>query len=276
MAPLEQTATPVMPTCSAIAATSRGGRAVTKTTVRPAAWAPAIAARVRDEMPPSPRSRVPSRSVAISRIRVIGPLALERNLVVQVGAEAFLGAARLGAVAAGIAAEVAALVTHGAAAVALAAEHGRLAAELLQHHLGGVFLDALLVGPFAGLQGAFDVNRRALLQILLGHLDQVVVENHHPVPLGALIALARGAVAPGFRGRQAEVGHPVARVEGADLRILAQIADQNDLVDAARHGNAPSPRPAIAPLEDEVRPSNFGGRRNLPRRLAGVNHPLNP
>ena len=39
-----------------------------------------------------------------------------------------------------------------AAAAAAAIEHGQRRVEALQHHLGRVFLDAALVGPFAGLQ----------------------------------------------------------------------------------------------------------------------------
>src|SRR3546814_3459411 len=42
---------------------------------------------------------------------------------------------------------------------------GQIAAEALQHHLGGVLLDAVLVGPLAGLQGALDVDLGALAQI---------------------------------------------------------------------------------------------------------------
>src|SRR6202007_2962925 len=67
-------------------------------------------------------------------------LALERDLVVEVGGEGFLRAALL-ARAAGVAAEVA-LATAAAAAVALAVEHRQLAAELLQHHLGHLPLGA--------------------------------------------------------------------------------------------------------------------------------------
>ena len=39
-----------------------------------------------------------------------------------------------------------------------AIEHRQLAAEALQHHFGGVALLTAVVGPFAGLQGALDVN----------------------------------------------------------------------------------------------------------------------
>ncbi len=48
-----------------------------------------------------------------------------------------------------------------AAAVA-AAEHGQLAAEALQHHFGRVAVIARLVGPFARLDLAFEIDLRAL------------------------------------------------------------------------------------------------------------------
>ena len=58
------------------------------------------------------------------------------------------------------------------AAAAAAVEHGQRRVEALQHHFGRVFLDAGLVGPFAGLQRALDVNLGALLQVLLGDLAE--------------------------------------------------------------------------------------------------------
>ena len=57
-----------------------------------------------------------------------------------------------------------------ATAAAAAVEHGQGRVETLQHDFGRVLLDAVLVGPFAGLQRALDVNLGALLQILLGDL----------------------------------------------------------------------------------------------------------
>ena len=65
--------------------------------------------------------------------------------------------------------------THPSAATtttlaALRVEHGQLAAEVLQHDFGRIFLDPVLVGPFAGLQRALNVNLGALAQVLLGDL----------------------------------------------------------------------------------------------------------
>src|SRR5690606_15859730 len=155
---------------------------------------------------------------------------LERDVVVQV--VAFLRTAGLVGAAGGEAGRIVVIsAARGSAAVAASAQHGQFATELLQHDLGGVFLDAVLL-VLAGLQRALDVHGRALLEVVLGDLDDVLVEDHHPVPLGLLLALAGGLVAPLLRSGQRQVGDAFAGVEGADLRVLAQIADQNDLVDA--------------------------------------------
>src|SRR5690606_21112956 len=99
-----------------------------------------------------------------------------------------------------------------AAARAAAVQEGQFAAEPLQHDFGGVFLHAALVGPFAGLQLALHVNLGALLQILLGHPGQILVEDHHGVPLRLLLALAARLVAPALRGRDAQVHDRLAAV----------------------------------------------------------------
>jgi hypothetical protein len=46
------------------------------------------------------------------------------------------------------------------------------------------------------LQRPFDVDFRALAQVFFGDLDQPLVEDNDAVPLGALLALARIAIAP--------------------------------------------------------------------------------
>src|ERR1700760_3208896 len=75
-------------------------------------------------------------------------------------------------VAAGIVGPETAAATAGATI-----EHGEVRIESLQHHLGRIFFGAALVGPFAGLQLAFNVNLGALLQILLGNLAEPFVED---------------------------------------------------------------------------------------------------
>jgi len=122
-----------------------------------------------------------------------------------------------------------------AAAFAAPIQHGQLAAIFLQHDFGRIFLHPVLVGVFAGLELAFDIDLRALLQILLGHLRKVLVEDHHAVPLGLLLAFSARLVAPGFRGRDREIDHRIARSQPPHFRVAPQIADQDHLVDAARH-----------------------------------------
>src|SRR5947209_13567609 len=98
---------------------------------------------------------------------------LERDLVVEIAALAAPAGHRGLPFARGRTgrAEVAALgVVAATSAAARAIEHGERRVEALQHHLGRVLLHALLVGPFARLQRAFEVNLGALLQVLLGDL----------------------------------------------------------------------------------------------------------
>src|SRR6202011_1171691 len=104
----------------------------------------------------------------------------ERNIVVHV-AVARAGrdrAARCGAGRTGRAKIATAIVRTKTAAAAAAVQHGQVRIKPLQHHLGRVFLDAGLIGPFARLQLALDVNLGALLEILLGDLAEPLVENH--------------------------------------------------------------------------------------------------
>src|SRR5207253_5547712 len=138
-------------------------------------------------------------------------------------------------------AEIAGIVGAEAAATAAAAaiEHGQGRVEALQHDFGRVFLDAALVGPFAGLQRALDVNLGALLQILLGDLAESLVEDHDAVPLGLFLALAGALVAPGLRRRDAQIGDRPPILCPPDFRILAEISDQNHLVHASRHRRSP-------------------------------------
>src|SRR5690348_13360689 len=164
---------------------------------------------------------------------------LERNLVIH------LVALETGRRLAGAAA--AATTAFTAAAI----QHGQFAAEILQHDLGGVFLLPVLVGPFAGLKLALDINLGTLAQIFLRHIRQVLVEDHHPVPLSLLFALAAGLVAPAFGGGHGQVHHRFSAGHAADLRVLAQIADQNHLVDATCHAFLHYP---AATLDSPVRP----------------------
>src|ERR1700751_1575625 len=66
----------------------------------------------------------------------------------------------------------------GAAGAPCPIQHRQLAAEAVQHDLGRVALLAALIGPFAGLQCALEIDLRALLQVLLGDLGEPLVEDH--------------------------------------------------------------------------------------------------
>src|SRR5690606_31613922 len=50
-------------------------------------------------------------------------------------------------------------------------EHLQFTPELLQHDLGGIPFDTVLL-PFAGLEGALDINLHALLEVLFRDLAQ--------------------------------------------------------------------------------------------------------
>src|SRR5436190_22726950 len=128
---------------------------------------------------------------------------LERDLVVDGLVEALAagGGGTLGAVAVarrGVAGLVV-LVHAGAGAgtgAAAGVEHGEHAVEALQHDLGGVAILAVLALPLARLQRALDVQLGALFHVLLHDAAEALIEDDDRVPLGLLLALARGLVAP--------------------------------------------------------------------------------
>src|SRR5262249_21597081 len=110
--------------------------------------------------------------------------------------------------------------------------------------LGGVPRLTVLVLPGAILEAAFDVELIALLAVLLDDIRQpgptapVVVPRDDAMPFGLLLlvpALARPLPA----GSKTEVGDAPPVGGAADFRILSQVADQDDLVEAATHGGPP-------------------------------------
>src|SRR5206468_837921 len=120
-----------------------------------------------------------------------------------------------------------------AAATAVAAvEQHQLAPEPLKHDLGRIAVVTRLVGPFAGLDLAFEIDLRPLAQIILGHPAEVLVEDHHLVPFGALLSLAVLAL-PALGSGDAQVDHLAAVVERTGLGIRSQIADQDHLIHAS-------------------------------------------
>jgi hypothetical protein len=119
------------------------------------------------------------------------------------------------------------------AVVARRTAHALAAAEhlhLVDADVGGVLLDAVLVGVFAGADRALDVDLRALAQVLRGNLGQPAVE-HQAVPFGRLAHLAALLVLPLVGGGDGHVADLVAAREGAGFRVAAEIADEDDFVD---------------------------------------------
>src|SRR5690606_17784002 len=110
--------------------------------------------------------------------------------------------------------------------------------------------------PFAGLQRALDIDLGALLQILLGHLAETFVEDHHAVPLGLFLALAAALVAPGLGGRDIQVGDRPAVLRAPDFRVGPEVPDQNHLVDTTRPLCFPILAPGLA------RPSEAPGHHS--------------
>src|SRR5262249_7798756 len=89
-------------------------------------------------------------------------------------------------------AEIAVIATRTAGAI----EHGECRVEALQHHLGRITVLPVLVLPFARLQRAFQINFRALFQILLGDFGKAFAEDDDPMPLRLLASLAGVLVTP--------------------------------------------------------------------------------
>jgi hypothetical protein len=96
----------------------------------------------------------------------------------------------------------------------------------------------------ARLELALEIDLGALLEILLGDLAEVLVEDHHAMPFGALAPFAGGLVAPVLRRCQPQVDHRPPVLGVANLRIGAEIADQDHFVDRPCHFALPCCREA--------------------------------
>src|SRR5581483_5610816 len=59
------------------------------------------------------------------------------------------------------------------------------------------------------------------------------------MPLGLFLALAGGLVAPLLRSRDGQISDGTPVLGPPDLRVLAEISDQNHLVHATRHRRSP-------------------------------------
>src|SRR5271169_4779029 len=126
------------------------------------------------------------------------------------------------------------------AAVGAAAHCARGARPAAQHlhivgnDLGGKPVISLLVLPFSGAQFTFDEHLRALAQVFRGDFAQTA-EQGNAMPLGALLLRPGGLVFPRLAGGDPDVRDRHPTRHGTGFRVSAEIADQNDLVYAARH-----------------------------------------
>src|SRR6478609_11696760 len=73
---------------------------------------------------------------------------------------------------------------------ACAIEHRQRGVKALQHHLGRIAVLPVFILPFACLQSAFEINLRALLQVLLRDLGKAFAEDDDAMPFGFLAPLA--------------------------------------------------------------------------------------
>src|SRR5690606_5288643 len=121
-----------------------------------------------------------------------------------------------------------------------AAEHLHLVGD----DVGVVALHAIIAGVVAVADATLDVDLRALAQVLLHDLGQLAEENH-AVPLGLLLRVAVPVLA-NSGGRQADPGDRHSALGVAGLGIVAEVANQDDLVDSACHVSSspqcPAPR----------------------------------
>ena len=102
------------------------------------------------------------------------------------------------------------------------------------------------------------------MQVALGNLGKVLVEDHDAVPLDALAALAGLPVLPGLVGGDRKIGDRFAVLSLTGFRVASQVADQNDLVDAPRHRTISLRARSCLPRFVADRPTglNLWGRRS--------------
>jgi len=118
----------------------------------------------------------------------------------------------------------------GAFAAGLAAEQG----EFVDEDLGLVFLFAAgLVVPGAGLDLAFDEELGALLDVVANDLGGAL-EADQVVPLGLVGPVALGVLLA-VRGGEREAGDGHAAGGGTDFGVFADVAEEENFVDAFCH-----------------------------------------
>src|SRR5262245_35165544 len=107
--------------------------------------------------------------------------------------------------------------------------------EILQPHFGGVSVLAGLVLPLACLQRAFEIDLRALLQILLASPAETLAEDHDAVPFGLFPPFPGCLVAPRIAGGDPQIGNRPAVLGPATSRVPPGVADREPLVAPPRH-----------------------------------------
>src|SRR5690606_5819835 len=103
--------------------------------------------------------------------------------------------------------------------------------------LGEELLHPVQPGVLVVADLALDVDLRALAQVLAGDLAELAEEGH-PVPLGVFLRIAVAVLAYRRRG-EADLGDRHAALGVPGLGGVAELADEDRLVDATCHGNGP-------------------------------------
>ena len=129
--------------------------------------------------------------------------------------------------------------------------------QLVHDNLGAVAVVSVAVLPLAGAQPSLHVNRRAFAQVLTGDFGEPAEEGE-TVPLRALLLFAGVLVPPLFIGGETQIRDALARRHRAYLRVLAEVADQDDFVHAA-HGRTPSKK--WVPFKGSALAGPLHGRR---------------
>src|SRR5258706_15920107 len=142
---------------------------------------------------------------------------LERNVVVHIleGPPAALLGRGFGISAAGFDRRRLWLARHRLRTAAAAAQK----LHAIGYDLSGIFLLPLLVLPFSGSDAAFNIDRRAFLQIFAGDFREFS-EERNAMPLGMLLLLA-ALIFPDLGGCDANVGHRISPRQLPRFRIRA-------------------------------------------------------
>jgi hypothetical protein len=99
--------------------------------------------------------------------------------------------------------------------------------------VGEVALLPVIASQFAVGDASLDIHLRALLQVLAGDFAELSEEGH-AMPLGLFLLVAVLVLAD-RTGGQADLGDRHAALRVLHFRVVAQVSDQDHLVDAAGH-----------------------------------------